>query len=84
MGDCDYDVVIIGCGSSLTSRSEVHLLGFLLRGITGIYGIAAARTYLEVHPFARLVILESEEVIGGTWSSGTFHLSPMSPLQVKS
>ena len=36
----------------------------------GIYGIQAARTYLEIHPIAKLVILESDDVVGGVWSSG--------------
>ncbi|KAL6721672.1 hypothetical protein ACLMJK_000776 [Lecanora helva] len=35
----------------------------------GLYGIQAARTYLEIHPKANLCILESDDVIGGTWSS---------------
>ncbi|KAK0507822.1 hypothetical protein JMJ35_009711 [Cladonia borealis] len=35
----------------------------------GLYGIQAARYYLDIHPNARLCILESDNVIGGTWSS---------------
>ncbi|KAL2353264.1 putative dimethylaniline monooxygenase [Cryomyces antarcticus] len=65
----DYDAVIIGCGSVLHLHSLHHICCAFLTEIPGIYGIAAARTYLELHPLARLVILESEEVIGGTWSS---------------
>ncbi|CAK3962510.1 flavin-binding monooxygenase [Lecanosticta acicola] len=34
----------------------------------GIYGIQAARTYLEVHPKSKVVILEASTTIGGVWS----------------
>ena len=34
----------------------------------GISGIAFARFYLDVHPETRLVIIEKESEIGGTWS----------------
>ncbi|KAG9241425.1 putative dimethylaniline monooxygenase [Calycina marina] len=35
---------------------------------SGLYGIAAARCFLEIHPDRDLIILESEASIGGTWS----------------
>ena len=34
----------------------------------GLYGIQAARTYLEIHPLAKVTILEADEVVGGVWS----------------
>lgn len=34
----------------------------------GLYGIQAARTYLEVHPRASLVVFEAAIDIGGVWS----------------
>ena len=34
----------------------------------GLYGLAAARTYLEIHPTNKLVILESQSCLGGVWS----------------
>lgn len=34
----------------------------------GLYGIQAARYYLDIHPEARLRVLESDDVVGGTWS----------------
>ncbi|RMY29540.1 hypothetical protein D0864_16984, partial [Hortaea werneckii] len=34
----------------------------------GIYGIQSARTYLEIHPSANVVILEASNSIGGVWS----------------
>ena len=37
----------------------------------GLYGIQAARYYLESHPYAKLTIIEGDGVIGGAWSSST-------------
>lgn len=37
--------------------------------MTGLYGIQAARYYLDIYPDARLLMLEADDVIGGTWSS---------------
>ncbi|KAF2101063.1 FAD/NAD(P)-binding domain-containing protein [Rhizodiscina lignyota] len=34
----------------------------------GLYGIQAARTYLEIHPNAKLAILEASSYLGGVWS----------------
>lgn len=36
----------------------------------GIYGIQAARTYLEIHPSRRVLILEASACLGGVWSRG--------------
>ncbi|KAI4263434.1 MAG: hypothetical protein L6R42_001415 [Xanthoria sp. 1 TBL-2021] len=36
---------------------------------TGLYGIQAARYYLDIHLDSRLLLLESDDVVGGTWSS---------------
>lgn len=36
---------------------------------TGLYGIQAARYYLDIYPDTKLLLLESDNVIGGTWSS---------------
>jgi cation diffusion facilitator CzcD-associated flavoprotein CzcO len=35
----------------------------------GIYGIQAARTYLELHPTHNIVILEADSKPGGVWSA---------------
>ena len=43
----------------------------------GLYGIQAARYYLESHPYARLTIVEGDSVIGGTWSSSTSSISSL-------
>lgn len=36
----------------------------------GIYGIQAARTYLELHPMNNVAVFEASEHIGGVWSAG--------------
>ena len=41
---------------------------------TGIYGVYAANTYLELHPEANIKVLDSDEDAGGIWS--TSHLYP--------
>lgn len=67
----DWDVVVLGAGMA-------HGLGgplIKLMGTIGLYGIQAARTYLDVHPGARLAILESESAVGGTWSSSKRRIS---------
>lgn len=36
----------------------------------GIYGIQAARTWLEIHPHHNVIIFEASSCIGGVWSQG--------------
>lgn len=36
----------------------------------GIYGIQAARTYLELHPTDHVIVFEASEDVGGVWSAG--------------
>ncbi|KAK5937491.1 hypothetical protein PMZ80_010109 [Knufia obscura] len=35
----------------------------------GIYGIQAARTYLELHPYDKVIVFEGSGDVGGVWSS---------------
>lgn len=35
----------------------------------GLYGIAAARTYLEVHPSCQLTVLDQDPSVGGSWNA---------------
>ena len=44
---------------------------YLLR--EGLAGIAAAKTYLEVHPDAKLVVLEAQSSVGGVWAEGRLY-----------
>lgn len=39
---------------------------------TGISGISAAKVYLDFQPNARLVLLERDSCVGGTWNSSEF------------
>ncbi|KAI1437787.1 hypothetical protein GGR50DRAFT_604528 [Xylaria sp. CBS 124048] len=45
-----------------TSRVDVAIIG------AGWYGLAAARTYLRLRPSTNLIILDSENTVGGVWS----------------
>lgn len=56
----------------LSSLVPVGSSYLLIRRLTllGLYGIQAARTYLEVHPHSRLVIFEGSATAGGVWSQG--------------
>lgn len=38
----------------------------------GTSGIAAARFYLDIHPEARVTIVEREGAVGGVWGKGTW------------
>lgn len=37
--------------------------------MTGIYGLAAAKAYLDVNPDAKIVVLEAASAVGGVWAS---------------
>ncbi|KIW82677.1 hypothetical protein Z517_05704 [Fonsecaea pedrosoi CBS 271.37] len=39
----------------------------------GIHGLIMAKTYLDVYPRARLLVLDSAESIGGTWSENRLY-----------
>ncbi len=68
-----YDVIIIGAGKGLLRFGRPS--GGVLTMTLGLYGIAAARCYLEIHPDSEVIIMESESVVGGTWSSGQLRYS---------
>ena len=38
----------------------------------GTSGVASARFYLDVHPNAKVVLLERDHSVGGVWSSGMY------------
>ncbi|KAG9232738.1 hypothetical protein BJ875DRAFT_485775 [Amylocarpus encephaloides] len=39
----------------------------------GWFGLAATKTYLEVHPDARVVLLEAESSVGGVWGKNRLY-----------
>ena len=66
-----HDVVIIGAGTChATINGQLSSNEFCADADPpiGVFGIAAARTYLEVHPESDVIILESDDVLGGVWS----------------
>jgi cation diffusion facilitator CzcD-associated flavoprotein CzcO len=48
---------------------------------TGWYGLVAARTYLRLRPAANLLIIDSDNTVGGVWSKD--RLYPNLVAQVK-
>jgi cation diffusion facilitator CzcD-associated flavoprotein CzcO len=40
---------------------------------TGWFGLAAAKTYLRVHPDAKVVVLEAESSVGGVWATSRLY-----------
>lgn len=41
--------------------------------VTGWFGLAAAKTYIELHPSEDIVVLEAESSCGGTWSENRLY-----------
>ena len=59
------DIIVIGAGkSSITTPTLLALINIC----PGLYGIAAARTYLDVHPECSLVWLDQDSSVGGSWN----------------
>ncbi|KAH8700325.1 hypothetical protein BGW36DRAFT_405589 [Talaromyces proteolyticus] len=56
-----YDLLVVGAVQSLQTN-------FTSKLDLGWHGIAAAKTYLEIHPTQDLLVLEAERTCGGTWS----------------
>lgn len=73
-----YDVVIVGTGEHQPSKTSRRQRLTDYGDSAGLYGIQAARYYLDVHPDAKLLLLEADDVVGGTWSSSRcFSFFPM-------
>ncbi|MCJ1246719.1 monooxygenase [Trapelia coarctata] len=47
---------------------DTHELDVVVIG-AGISGISAAKFYLDIHPNCRLVVLDKDQHVGGTWNS---------------
>ncbi|KAF1998428.1 FAD/NAD(P)-binding domain-containing protein [Amniculicola lignicola CBS 123094] len=53
--------------SDIPSQIDLLIIG------AGIYGIQAARTYLELHPNHHVVVLESDSAPGGVWGKNRMY-----------
>jgi hypothetical protein len=75
------DFIVIGSGieyffsplrKSKNFTTKVRFLFFtkhqLIRISIGLSGLAFARFQLDIHPEARLTILEADDCLGGVWS----------------
>ena len=61
--DATCPVYAMSTNKDSSEHYDVAIIG------SGLYGIQAARYYLEVHPEAKLVIFEADDVVGGVWST---------------
>ncbi len=57
---------------SPSSNSSSHGRNIIIIG-TGIYGLAAAKTYLEVNPNIQLTLIDRDDGVGGVWSKSRVH-----------
>lgn len=62
-----YDVIVVGAGEFDTLWT-VEIAATKLYLHLGWCGLVAAKTYLQICPTARLLIVDGDSSIGGTWS----------------
>lgn len=75
----NYNVVIIGAGEQ---RLEFQIRSMHTDPVrTGWYGLVSARTYLRLRPDVKLLIIDSDNTVGGVWSKD--RLYPNLVAQVK-
>lgn len=68
-GSEEIDLLIVGAGNEPFARNNDS--GFLsLTDITnlGLHGLAMAKTYLQVHPNGRLLVMDQAKSVGGSWA----------------
>lgn len=65
----EYDVLVIGGGKATPNSFGSSLIQKLTLFPAGISGIAFARFYLDIHPAARLALIEEDSCVGGVWNS---------------
>jgi hypothetical protein len=71
----EVDLLVIGSGGHSSPNLlwvvySVNDLCVAVLIVSGIYGIQAARTYLEIHPNDQVIILEAGKYPGGVWGAG--------------
>lgn len=59
------DLVVVGTGMILVPWISSLLTSL---GNTGWSGLAAAKTYIELHPTSNVVVLEAAGTVGGVWA----------------
>lgn len=70
------DLVVVGAGECIHSfHSRSHVSD---DDSTGWFGLAAAKTYLQVHPESKVILLEAESSVGGVWSENRLYPGLMS------
>ncbi|KAL3496325.1 hypothetical protein BJX62DRAFT_251166 [Aspergillus germanicus] len=56
------DLLIVGAGTS----SPLSIIS--RTNSTGLHGLIMAKTYLEIHPSATLLVVDESQSVGGTWA----------------
>lgn len=70
----ELDLVVVGAGRSHQSSSPRCPPVLASANIDlGWFGLAAAKTYIELHPNEKIVVIEGDNSIGGTWSEGRLY-----------
>ncbi len=67
MSNAQVDLAIIGAGKSPLRLGLIRSM-IVNNLITGWYGLTAAKTYLDLHPCAHIIIYDSASTIGGVWA----------------
>ncbi len=64
----NVEVAIIGAGENHFSLQSSLLIQKITPTSLGWYGLVSARTYLRLRPEANLLIIDSDDTVGGVWS----------------
>ncbi|KAJ5322911.1 hypothetical protein N7452_011200 [Penicillium brevicompactum] len=61
-----YDLIVVGAGKHENPpRHSIRAKNTL---VSGWFGLAAAKHYIQLHPYERITIIESASTCGGTWA----------------
>jgi hypothetical protein len=64
MSPKSVDLLIVGAGMSY----PLFFARLSRTNSTGLHGLIMAKTYLEVHPSATLLVVDESQSVGGTWA----------------
>ncbi len=64
----EVDLTIIGAGNYADIFDAIPITVTNASSVAGWYGLMVAKTYLEFHPFANIVVLDAADSVGGVWA----------------
>lgn len=71
-----YDLAIVGSGKWANNTKRTAFGGYLCPytdNCEGWFGLGAARAYMQSHPDQKIVVYESNNTVGGTWSEARLY-----------